>query len=289
MNKGKKRFRSAMCTVLAFLLALALTLVGVLCVMKVTVLNIGYISHISETSGYSKAIWQELKDEFVSYGSACNVDASFFDGVFETIVTEEMINDYTEESISDLYNGNETETDLSELNSKLFDALTVYAEEKGFTLDNNLEENLKNMSNEMCDIFRAYTSMYKSSYFRNAFNVMRRYLPLFKWALIGLAIFALLSLAEIRMFFAKAKNYLRYYIYATSGATLMLAVGPAIALIMKLGSRINVENASLYGVASGFINGILTALLMAAAVTAVITVLLIILRSIAIKNGQKTE
>ena len=118
---------------------------------------------------------------------------------------------------------------------------------------------------------------------------MRRYMPLFKWALIGLAIFALLSLVEIRMFFAKAKNYLRYYIYATSGATLMLGVGPAIALIMKLGSRINVENASLYGVASGFINGILTALLIAAAVAAAVTVLLIILRSVAVKKEQKAE
>ena len=289
MNKGKKRFRSVICTVLAFLLALALTLVGVLCVTKVTLLNAGYVSRLSETSGYSKAIWQELKDEFVSYGSACNVDADFFDGVFETVVTEEMINDHTEESIRDLYNGNESETDLSELNSKLFDALTVYAEEKGFTLDNNLKDNLQNMSNEMCDIFRAYTSMYKSSYFKNAFNIMRRYMPLFKWALIGLAIFALLSLVEIRMFFAKAKNYLRYYIYATSGATLMLGVGPAIALIMKLGSRINVENASLYGVASGFINGILYALLAAAAVAAAITVLLIILRSVAVKKENKTE
>ncbi len=289
MNKSKKRFRSAMCTVLAFLLAIALTLVSIICVIKVTVLNAGYISHLSETSGYSKAVWQELKDEFVSYGSACNVDAGFFDAVFETIVTDEMINDYTEESITDLYNGNDSETDLGELNSKLFDALVVYAEEKGFVLDNNLEENLQNMSNEMCDIFRAYTSMYKSSYFKNAFSTVRRYMPLFKWALIGLSLFAILSVAEIRMFFAKAKNYLRYYIYATSGATLMLAVGPAIALIMKLGSRINVENASLYGIASGFINGVLYALLAAAAVMAAITVLLAVLRSVAVKKENKTE
>ena len=289
MKTGKKRFRSVMCTVLAFLLALSMTLIGILCVAKLTVMNPNYLIRIYRASDYAKEIHSELKEELISYGSACNVDASFFDGVFDTIITEQLIEDYTANSVTDLYNGTEKVSDLSELDAKLFEALKVYAVDKGFEIDNTLEDNLKNMSSEMCGIFDTCAGMFKTSYFKSAMNTARRYMPLFKWAIIGLSVFALLSVVEIRMFFAKAKNYLRYYIYASSGATLMLAVAPAAALIMKIGSRINFANASLYGLASGFINGIFVAMLYAAVVAAAITVLLIILRSVAVKKEQKAE
>ena len=284
MTKAKKRFRSALCTAVSFLLALALTLIGMLGVMRLTVLNPQYITYLSEKSGFSKETWSELKEEFISYGSACNVDESFFDKVFDSVITQETIDSYTREGINGLYNDGDYTSDVSELESRLLEELKIYATDKGFKLDNTLTENLENMSREMGQIFKNYAGMFNSSYFKTAINVLKNYMPLFKWALIGLSVFVLLSVIEIRLFFAKAKNYLRFYIYATSGATLMLGVGPAVALIMKLGSRINIANASLYYFASSFINGMFTALLLAAAVTAAITVLLIILRSAAIKN-----
>ena len=284
MTKGSKRFRSVLCTAISFLLALSLTLIGVLGVLKLTVLNPDYIINLSEKSGYSAETHKELKEEFISYGSACNVDESFFDKVFDSVITEKTISEYNKSSIIDLYNGTSTDTVVDEIEEQLLEELKLYATDKGFKLDNTLLENLENMSSEMGGIFKAYTGMFNTSYFKTAMNVLNKYLGLFKWAFIGLCVFALLSVIEIRLFFAKAKNYLRYYIYATSGATLMLAVGPAAALIMKIGYRVSIANASLYGFVSGFINGMLVALLCAAAVTAVITVVLIIIRHAVIKK-----
>ena len=288
MTKSKKIIRSVLCTVLSFLLALSLTLIGVLCVMKFTVLNPRFTARIAEKSGYAREIWLELKDEFVSYGNACNIDESFFDGIFETVITEKTIDDYPAESITGLYEGRETEPDLTGLYDQLLSELKVYAADKGFVLDETLNDNLKNMSSEMCDIYRTFAGMFDTSYFKTAFSVMRRYMPVFNKVLIGLCIFAVLTMIVIRLFFAKAKNYLRYYIYAACGSTLMLAVAPAAAMIMKLGSRINVENASLYNFASGFINSIVVGFLIAATIMAAFALVIIIIRLLCIKRETKT-
>lgn len=284
MTKGKKRFRSAFCTLLSFILALALTLVCILCVVRVTVLNSGFTAFVAERSGYISATHEELKEEFISYGSACNIDESFFDKVFDTVITEQVIADYTKHSISEFYLGTNYDMVTAEIEEQLLEELKLYAQEKGFVLDEELNNNLETMSSEMGGILKAFTGMFNSSYFKTASGVLSRYMPLFKWVLIGLLVVALLAILEIRMFFSRARNYLRHYIYATSGATLMLAVGPAVALITKIGSRINVANASLYGLVTGMINGLLTALLLAAAVMAVITVVLIVVRRNRIKR-----
>lgn len=285
MTKGAKRFRSVICTLLSFLIALSLTLISLLCVVRLTLMNPRFMSYIIDKSGYAQEIHKELKEEFISYGSACNIDESFFDKAFESVVTEQMITDSISDGISGFYSNSVEKVSTDELEGKLLSELRVYAEEKGFRLDEELDESLKNMCGEMGDIYRVYVGMFNSSYFKTASDMLARYMPLFNWALIGLSVFALLAVFIIRLFYARAKNYLRHYIYATAGSTLMLAVAPAAALIMKIGSKVGVANASLYGFVSGVINSFLIAVLISAAVMAVVTVILSAIRYAAIKRA----
>lgn len=273
-----------MCTLLSFLLALALTLVCLLGVVRLTLINPKFTAYIVDKSGYASEIHKELKEEFISYGSACNIDAGFFDKVFETVVTEQIVTNSINDGIKAFYANTGEKVSTEELEKQLLAELQTYAEEKGFRLDDELTDSLDNMCVEMGEIYRVYVGMFNSSYFKTASEMIARYMPLLNYALIGLGVFALLAIIIIRLFFAKAKNYLRYYIYATAGSTLMLAVAPAAALIMKLGSKINVANASLYGFVSGMINGLLTAVVISAAVMAVITLIISVIRIAVIKH-----
>ncbi len=288
MTKGAKRFRSVLCGLLSFFLSVSLVLLSILGVLKFTVLNSSYTSFICNKSGYAQSVWEEMKEEFVSYGAACNIDESFFDGVFEKIITPQIITEHTKNSIESFYKNTQQDktAEDEQMKAQFLEALKSYAEEKGFTVNEALIENLEIISGEMLSLYSVYADMFGSSYFKNAANVLERYMPLFKWALIGLTIFALLTIIVIRLSFRKAKNYLRYYIYSTTGAALMLAVAPAAALIMKIGSKINIVNASMYYLASGFINGFFIALLAAAAVMAVITIILAVIRIPAVKKNK---
>lgn len=279
MKSKTKVLRSVMCGLLAFFLSLSLMLISSLLVVKLTVLNPDYIVSVLHKSDYSQHLHDELKNEFISYGAACNIGEEFFDKAFEESVTVEQIDKDTEKTLRDFYeNRVETDPDYTEIKDKLFEQLKSYASEKGYTLDSNTLGNLDVISGELAELYDTYVGTFSSSYFKTAADLLSRYAPILNYALIGLGVFALLSVAVIFFSFGKLKNRLRYLIYATSGTTLMLLVGPAAALIFKVGSRVSIANASLYGLVSGFINYFFVSMLIAGAVMAVITVILHIIR-----------
>ena len=70
-------------------------------------------------SDYAEALHSELKEQFVSYGSAGNVDESFFDSVFENVITPDRIDADTKTVITDFYNGEVKDSiDTSDIQSE---------------------------------------------------------------------------------------------------------------------------------------------------------------------------
>ena len=279
MTKGAKRFRSITCGLIAFLLSLAVTLLMLLSTLKLTVLNPSFTVRVLEHSEYSEALHKELKEHFISYGSATNIDESFFDEVFNSIITKDQISATTEIAIRNFYSYDvNTDVDTTNLETRLKQALYDYAAEKQFETDAELESNINTISKELCDLYKAYVGLFNSSYFKTGASMLRRYSPWMDRLIIAVAVCALIAVIIIRLSFQRAKNYLRFFIYAFSSSTLMLIVGPAIALIMRVGSRINIANLSLYSFASSFINYIFICILISAAVPALITALLSVWR-----------
>lgn len=284
MKNGTNTFRSVLCGITAFFLSVALTLTAILLSMKATVLNSNYVVFVLKNSSYSESLQTELKDEFISFGSACNIDEEFFDGVFEKTITAQKIDSDTEMSVRNFYSDNvQTDIDYG-IKDSLFDDLKRYAADKGFSLDEGVTEELTTISIELEDLYDTYVGTFNSSSFKNASHLLARYMPLFNYAVIGLAVFSLLAGIIIIASFKKIKNSLRFLIYASSGSTLMLLVAPAIALITKTGNKINIADASLYGFVSSFINYIFVAIIIAACVMAAITAILHIVR---IKASKK--
>lgn len=287
MKKGTKVFRSVMCGTLAFLLSVSLMLMSSLLVLKFTALNPNYIISILSKSDYSEALQDELKNEFISYGAACNISEDFFDTVFKEIITPQQIDNDTEVSIRNLYkNQVEVNSDYSEIKDKLYEALKVYAVDNGYRINEGTTENLEDIAEGLTDVYDAYAGIFRASYFITAADMLSRYMPIVNYALIGLAVFSVITAVIIRLSFKLAKNWLRYFIYAFSGTTLMLFVAPAVAFVMKIGSKVNIANASLYGLVSGFINNLFLAFIIASVVFAVITVILHLLRAAALKKRK---
>ncbi len=291
MTKTAKRTRSVICTVLSFLLSLFVTLTVVCVSMELTALNPKFAVSVAARSQYSEHLASELKEEFVSYGNACNIDASFFDTVFSDHLTPELIDRDTETVLQEFYAGEvQDRVDTAELRAELLSELCRYAEDKGFTVEqtagNEVYDNLVTISEELCDIYNAYVSVFSMSVFKTASRMLATYRP-YAWygAAAGAVLFSITAVL-LRLYYQKKKNYLRFFIYGFSSSALMLAIAPAVALLMRIGNNINIASASLYDFATGMLNGVLLAVLLSALVPAVITVLLVFVRRNAVKNNK---
>ena len=83
MNNSAKRFRSFICTLVAFVMALSVVLTVFGAALSASALNPSFAVLVEKRSSFGADLAAELKEEFVSYGNACNIDAVFFDGIFE--------------------------------------------------------------------------------------------------------------------------------------------------------------------------------------------------------------
>ncbi len=291
MTKTAKRARSVICTLLAFILSLSATLTVACAALALSALNPDFAVKIAAHSQYSEHLAAELKEEFVSYGNACNMDESFFDAVFQNEIAPARVDADTETVLREFYDGTvQDAVETADLHDALLNRLTEYAIGKGFavepTEDNVLYQNLSTIADELCDIYNAYVSVFSMSVFKTASRMLATYRP-YAWYGAGAgAVLFVLSAVLLRLYYQKKKNYLRFFIYGFSASALMLAVAPAAALILRIGNRINIASAALYDLATGMINGTLAAVLLSALVPALITVLLVLVRNKAVQNNR---
>lgn len=291
MTKTAKRARSVICTLLAFLLALSVTLTLICVSLSLSALNPDFAVKIAARSQYSEHLAAELKEEFISYGNACNIDESFFDAVFSDDITPAHIDADTETVLREFYDGTvQDKVSADSLHDLLLTRLTDYAVSKGFTVEataeNELYQNLSTIADELCDIYNAYVSVFSMSVFKTASRMLAAYRP-YAWYGAGAgAVLFVISAVLLRLYYQKRKNFLRFFIYGFSASALMLAAAPAAALLMRIGNQINIASASLYDLATGMINGTLVAVLISAVVPAAITVLLAFVRQNAVKNNR---
>ncbi|MGN0571054.1 MAG: hypothetical protein ACI4K9_02605 [Candidatus Fimenecus sp.] len=290
MTKTAKRARSVICTLLAFILSLSVTLTLACVALALSALNPAFAVKTAARSQYSEHLAAELKEECISYGNACNINESFFDAVFLNDITPARIDADTETVLREFYDGEvQDAVNTEDLHDLLLMRLTDYAVAQGFAVeptdDNAMYQNLSTIADELCDIYNAYVSVFSMPVFKTASRMLAAYRP-YAWygAGAGAVLFAL-SAVLLRLYYQKKKNYLRFFIYGFSASALMLAVAPAAALLLRIGNQINIASAALYDLATGMINGTLTVVLLSALVPALITVLLVFVRKKAVQNN----
>ncbi len=275
MTKTAKRVRSAICTIVSFVMSVCITGTVLFSALAGTALNPSFAAFVAEKSVYAEHLSEELKEEFVSYGNACNIDAAFFDTViFDTVITPQRIDADTQQQLRGFYTGTVKIADTDDLKTDLVTRLQVYAQDKGFELTDEVNENLSEIAKELCEIYNAYVSVFSMSYFKTVSNMLAKYRPYAWYAAAACAIGFVIAAVIERLYYQKKKNYLRYFIYAFSGAALMVLVAPLAALIGGVGNRINIASASLYALATDMINSVLGAMAASVAVPILCTVVL---------------
>lgn len=276
MTKTAKRVRSVICTVVSFIMSLCITGTVLCSTLAATALNPSFAASVAARSAYAEHLSEELKEEFISYGNACNINASFFDSVFETAITPARIDTDTQLQLHNFYAGTSEIADTDDLETDLLARLQQYAQDRGFELTDEVNENLGEIAEELCELYNAYVSVFSMSYFKTVSNMLTQYRPYAWYAAAACALGFVISAVILRLYYQKKKNFLRYFIYAFSGASLMVLAAPLAALIGGVGNRINIASASLYALATDMINSVFGAMAASAIVPALCTVLLVV-------------
>ena len=295
MTKTAKRTRSVICTILAFLLSVGLTLGFTCTTLALSALSPDFAVRTAVRSDYSEHLSAELQEEFISYGNACNIDHYFFEDFFHSGITPEKIDRDTETVLREFYAGSvQDSVDTTALRADLLSALYAYATENGHATGdaaeqvagNPMYDNLSLIADELCEIYNAYISVFSMSVFKTASRLLATYRPYAWYGAAAGAVLTAISAILIQLAYQKRKNYLRFYLYGCSGAALMLAVAPATALLLQIGNNISLASASLYDFATGMLNGVLTAVLLSALLPAALTVILAFLRQSAVRKNR---
>lgn len=287
MTTATKRVRSVLSALVSFIMSLLIT-GGVLCTtLYMTALNDDFAVSVVERSQYAELLSAEIKDEFISYGHASNIEDTFFDSLFENTVTPQRISTDTEQILRDFYAGSvQDSVPTDDLEAVLFEDLKEYAIQRGFEPDDEMVENLQIVASELCEVYNSYVSVFSLSYFRTASRMLSNYSPYALYAAVICAVGFVVTAVILRLFYRKAKNYLRYYIYAFSGAALMLLAAPLAALIGDIGGKINIASAALYSMASGMLSSVFVAVAVSAAIPILCTVLLSVLWFVANRKDK---
>lgn len=127
--------------------------------------------------------------------------------MFENIITPDRIDEDTKAVITDFYNGEVKDSiDTSDIQSELETRLLEYAAEKGFAVDGELKNNIKDMAVQFGDLYNSYVSLFSNSYFKSAGNMLKRYNPYADYAAIIAVTLSLIAGLVLRMSYKSAKT-----------------------------------------------------------------------------------
>ena len=272
MQQTKRVGKTILSCLLSFLLALSIVLTAVCGALSFTLHAPQFAVAVVHATDYATHLQKELHDDFINYGSAANIDESFFDTLFGEVITADRVEEDTKTMFREFYSGTPKAVNTADLEKNLLERLQRYAKDKGYYVDHTLQGNLEQITEELCKMYSGYVSVFSNKYFETASKTMANFRPI---ALYGLgigAVFSLLSAVLLLLLQKEKADKFAYLIYAASGAALMLLVAPAALLLSGITNRISIATKSLFTLAKGTMNGACIAVLVMALIPIVLTI-----------------
>ncbi len=271
-RKVQARVRTGICCILSFLISMFLFLLLCVTIFQSTVLNEGFfLKHLSDTDFYAK-LTEEIKQDFVSYGSASGVDASHFDYVFREIIPSTQIQQDVENSVHQVFTGTVQPVDTSYLTENLEQSFFEYAQEQGKEI---ADENAVAYLAETCmDTYSDYVNL---PYAGQVSNLIVQYSPPVQ--MLSFLLFAVILVLAVFLFVINRWKHraIRFYIYAFSGAGLMSLALPIGVLLSNKIDKISLASPSFYDFAVSYLHGIVYTFFLGALCIAVFVLVLSLL------------
>lgn len=239
MSKGisSHKIKKIVCTVLSFILCVVLCVISLCVMLEATLFNSEFILENMNSSNY----FVDKKDEITRSLNDLGYASGLSDEFFDSLLSEIMISEDTENYLNAYYNGENAVVDTTGFEQTFNEALDKYIK------DNNIKE-ADGKSRDY--LVKKASSIYRLSLEIPLFYRLAAYFNMFKGVLpfiiIGAVILAVVIILIIVFTNSWKHRIFKYLSCACLGASLSLAVIPSYVLLSGQLQRINLTSRALY-------------------------------------------
>ena len=216
--------------VFLFIESILLFLLTILAILKITIFDSEYFEQQLAATNYYEKLYKDIKTEMSYYTE----QSGFDDTIIEDVFTLSEVKAATDKFITDLYNGNKSEMNYTNIEEKLNNNIRVYLAGKDFKIAN--EDDIKTFVNEMIRVFD--NEIRFMGYTDSISNRIPKLVKLTQSVIIGLFI-SLISLICINALLFRRKRKKLGILFYTSAFIMLFVV---ICII----NNIDIKNISIY-------------------------------------------
>lgn len=260
---AKSKIKSVIYVMLAFILSLCLFVLSFAFMLKVTLLNTGYVMDNMNSTNYFADKKDEITRDLMDLGYASGLDESFFDSFIDEI----MISSDTEKYLDSYYSGKGTVVDTTSFERTFNQQLDKYIEEKDIkSVDVKSRENL----------VKKAVSIYRRSLELPLFGSIAFYFQLLNKNIMIVFIFTAVLIAAIILIIIFTNRWrhraVKYICYGISGGFLTVGIIPTVVMLSGKISQINISSRAFYNLFVVCANNIFYVLLFIAVIYFLVSV-----------------
>lgn len=249
-QKNSRNVSPAWPMILSWLSSLILSLLAVFIMLFTTVGNAGYMQSCVKSSGYAQSAYDDMVQDFTSYGAATGFDANVMTG----FLSVEQVESDMQDAVKGMYAETLTYYTRDNVAEAAYAAMNQAAEERGITLEGDTQTAVETVAEAVRMEYASYTAVPLVSQLRTLVQKLQKVMT------VGLVVCAvLLCVAVVSMLGISRKDArlgARCLVYALGGAAVVcLVLGVAIKPMMGL-QRLGIDPPALKNLLIAYIGGL---------------------------------
>lgn len=278
-RKSKNVMRQAISYTLAFLLAVCITLITLLFIIRFGAFNEKIMYSNMSSHGYYDYIYEDFMEDV----KAATLPTGFPERIFEGVVTKTDVYNDVNGSLKAQLGEKEFSSQSQQIKQRLRQNIEAYFVETEYTATEEEQTAINEYVNTVANNYDKYIKMPLGSYLLKAKQIFGK---VFGIALTVLAVVSAVILFVLFKLHRWKHRTLRFYSYAAFGSAVMVVAYPAYLYAGKAYYRLNLSPESFYNFAITYLDNILELFLYSGLFWLVMGIVLVCL-SVFLKNKSK--
>ncbi len=238
--KSKNRNNSFICICCSFLLAVFVTILGLLVSVKLGFATNNSISQALDQVKYADMVYDELLDKCESIAIPNALSREVFDGVF----SKEMVNSDCKAYLDAQLNSKICDVDTTKAKEKLVSNINKYVKKNNLTADGDQEEIVNGFAD---DIMEYYTDAIQVPYAGQVGNIFRMISKYFMYICPIMLVFSAAIIYVLFKFNTRKKNRVfRYMAYSVMSGAFSVLIIPICCYISGFYKRLQIYPEYVY-------------------------------------------
>ena len=262
-QKNSRKGSAVWPMVLSWLSSLILTLLAVFVMLFTTFGNVGYMQSCVKSSGYAQSAYDDMVQDFISYGAATGFDADVMTGFMSVDQVESDMQD----AVAGLYAKTLTYYTRDNIAEAVYNAMEQATADRGITLEGDTKTAVETVAEAVRMEYASYTAVPLVSQLRTLVQKLQK-------VMVCAAVVSMLRISR-----KDARLGARCLVYALGGAAVVcLVLGVGVKPMIGL-TRLGIDPPALKNLLIAYVGGLFGRFVVMAVIYFVLAIVLGVLVS----------